>query len=270
MTTDIQSAADLLAACEGTLVRDIEFHREHPSTNDRALALAGSATESQLPLLVLADEQTAGRGRGSNVWWATRGALTFSLLVNPAKLGIPTERWGTTSLATAMAVARTLLEFAPESEVAWKWPNDVYVGNRKICGILLEVPSMSPPRMVIGVGLNGNNEMDAESSGDLCSNAISLATIMGQPCSLSQVLNRFLTSFADVVSELQKDPLHLSRLWAERDYLMSRSIELQVGTRTIKGIALGIGSDGAIRVECAGGIQTFPGGILTKIGDHES
>src|SRR5262245_48689583 len=89
-----------------TLVRQVEFHQEIGSTNTRALELV--AAEHLIPLLVLADRQTAGRGRGKNRWWSGEGALTFSLVIDAAAAGISANRWPNVSLAAGLAVAETV------------------------------------------------------------------------------------------------------------------------------------------------------------------
>ena len=72
--------ADLDKITRSTFVKQVEFHQAINSTNDRALQIAGKLSHES-PLLVLAESQTDGRGRGANLWWARRGALTFSLVL---------------------------------------------------------------------------------------------------------------------------------------------------------------------------------------------
>lgn len=266
MPNRLDSAETLSQTCESTWIVETEFHAEHPSTNDRGLEIAKANHAGQaLPLLILAEKQTAGRGRGENIWWATEGALTFSLLLDPVELGFPPERWGTLSLATAMAVSRTLLKLCPDADVAWKWPNDVFVGDRKICGILLEAPSSRPPRMVIGVGVNVNNEIDDIASLDeqLRKKTVSLSSLLGRDTSLAEFLRSFLKDFEDVVAELRKDPLHLTQMWSVKDYLRGKPIELQAGTKDWRGIAKGVDATGAILIETqTGETKAIPGGVV--------
>ena len=71
-----------------TFLQGVEHHAEIPSTNDRSLELCAEA-ELPVPFLVLADQQTAGRGRGNNRWWSSDGALLFSLIVDAFDYGLP-------------------------------------------------------------------------------------------------------------------------------------------------------------------------------------
>jgi len=102
---------------------------------------------------VSALEQTSGKGREDRVWESNKGEnLLFSVLLKDPQL---TSKFEYLSLATAYAVTRVLEEFGFD-DVKIKWPNDVYIGGKKVCGILLE--GSLPEYLVIGVGLNVNQE----------------------------------------------------------------------------------------------------------------
>ncbi len=168
---------------EATFIRRVEIHDTLGSTNDRAAELARDA-DIELPALVVARHQTAGRGRGKNTWWSADGALTFSVLLEPATFGIGSANWPQLSLATAVAVCDALANELqatnqragpsptpagledeptrcnPKSRLGIKWPNDVMLDGRKISGILIESPggaTLAKARVIIGVGINVNN-----------------------------------------------------------------------------------------------------------------
>jgi BirA family biotin operon repressor/biotin-[acetyl-CoA-carboxylase] ligase len=110
---------------------------------------------------VVASEQTAGRGRLSRSWTAPAGAsIAVSALFRPE--GVPPEDLGLLSLVAGLAVvdmvrdeAGLLGDDAGEGpEVGLKWPNDVLLGGRKLCGILVEAASIAPPALVVGIGVN--------------------------------------------------------------------------------------------------------------------
>ncbi len=122
------------------------------STNNYAKAHAG---ELESPSMIVAVEQTAGRGQRGNSWESEPGAnLTFSVFVRLTQL--PARRQFALSEAVALAVADTLAAFGIEAKV--KWPNDIYVGDRKICGILIEHSIMGAGLnySIIGTGINVN------------------------------------------------------------------------------------------------------------------
>ena len=117
------------------------------STNDDARQLAVDGAEPGT--VVVAERQTAGRGRKGAEWFCAPGeGLAFSVILEPEW---PREQWAWTALGAGLAVCEALerLGFAP----AIKWPNDVLLDGCKVCGILVESPG---ERVVVGVGLNVN------------------------------------------------------------------------------------------------------------------
>ena len=131
--------------------RPVEHHAVLDSTNTRAKALveAGAAAAG---LLVLADEQTAGRGQRGATWHTVPGrSLALSLVVPRPEV----ERPGRLPLLAALATAHAL-EGAGSPPVAIKWPNDLYVADRKVGGLLLETASdpEGRPFLVAGLGVN--------------------------------------------------------------------------------------------------------------------
>ena len=136
---------------ESSFVAQVEHHPSISSTNDRAIA-AASELGVRLPLLIVADKQTAGRGRGSNRWWTGPGGLAFSILLKSADTARPS---GLIALAAGVAVVDALAPLAPGHEIGICWPNDVMLDGRKLAGILIEV--LADGRQVIGIGVNTNN-----------------------------------------------------------------------------------------------------------------
>lgn len=138
-----------------TFVARAEYHPTLTSTNDRATRCATEAP-GELPLLVVADEQTAGRGRGADRWWTGRGSLAFSLLLEMHQRAVD-RRSGAplAALAAAVAIVETVTPLLRPRPVGIHWPNDVWAGGRKLAGVLVEV--LPDRRHVIGIGLNTNN-----------------------------------------------------------------------------------------------------------------
>jgi BirA family biotin operon repressor/biotin-[acetyl-CoA-carboxylase] ligase len=148
------------------------------STNDWAkdwIRTATAATET--PFWVGAERQTAGRGRGDHTWAAWNGALTFSLIARWRDFRLTRRESAELSLRVADAVAETAREFAPSAEIWVKPPNDVYVGERKLAGILIESPNAE--FVVVGVGVNvGNRSTDAPEA--LRERVVSLAELVDE------------------------------------------------------------------------------------------
>jgi BirA family biotin operon repressor/biotin-[acetyl-CoA-carboxylase] ligase len=121
------------------------------STNADLLARAAADPASPEGQVLIAEEQTAGRGRLGRSWSSVPGAsLTFSVLLRPA--AVPAARRGWLTLLTGVAVASAVRSVA-EVDAVLKWPNDVLAGDRKLAGILAE-QSPDGSAVVIGTGLN--------------------------------------------------------------------------------------------------------------------
>lgn len=252
---------DLERLLDDTFVREIEFHRECTSTNDIALSVSA---EWKSPTLLLTDSQTGGRGRGSNQWWARDGALTFSLRIAPADFAIQHERWPLVSLTTAIAVADTLEHFAPGHRVGLKWPNDVFLDHRKVCGILVEPPRGSNSELVIGVGINVANSL-SDAPDDVRSIATSILDATDTEHSPSDVLLKFLQRFETLVCELGEGTLKLSERWQKQCTLTGLRISLESGDHLVSGHCHGIAADGALQVKSDGVVRRWFGGIVRAL-----
>jgi BirA family transcriptional regulator, biotin operon repressor / biotin---[acetyl-CoA-carboxylase] ligase len=252
---------DLECLLDETFVREIEFHRECTSTNDLALT---TSAERKSPALFLTDSQTGGRGRGSNQWWARDGALTFSLRITPAEFAVQHERWPLVSLATAIAVADTLGHFASGHHIGLKWPNDVFLDHRKVCGILVEPPTGSNSELVIGVGINVANSL-SDAPDDVRSIATSIFDATDTEHSPGDVLLKFLQRFETLVRELGDDTLNLQERWQKQCTLSGRQISLESGDHLVSGLCHGIADDGALQVETDGVIRSWFGGIVRRL-----
>ena len=162
--------SDIARIVSETFIDRVDYHEEIESTNSRATQLAAAASANTVPddrscVLVLTENQTAGRGRGANRWWSTRGALTFSVLIRPNAVDLPTDRWPQLSLTAGLAVCEAIESLLSDVTVGIKWPNDVYLSGRKVCGILVEAGGGQPGsgvigNIVFGIGVNVHNSAE--------------------------------------------------------------------------------------------------------------
>lgn len=247
-----------------TPVAEIAYRDAVPSTNDWALELAREGRR-QLPLLVLTSQQTHGRGRGSNRWWSAPGALTFSLLLD-SRAVLPDMRvLPQVSVVAAVAVCGALGPLAASQPVGLKWPNDVLLGRRKVCGILVESPARPSDQLVIGIGINVNNSF-AEAPEDVRQRAVSLADATGRTVPLTDVLIRVLQTLQHQLARLKAGRLHLNEACRPWCVLTGRPVSIATGAERVEGVCLGIGDDGAISVR----MQTLPrrlfSGVVEAVG----
>src|SRR5580698_2192961 len=133
----VPDAFDLARLRSAGRLDHVEHHPRLASTNDHARSAAARLARHE-SLLVIADEQTAGRGRGSNRWWTGLGSLAFSLLFDPVARGIARQDCAMISLASAITIVEAANPRIAPYSAGIHWPNDVFVGRRKLAGILVE------------------------------------------------------------------------------------------------------------------------------------
>ncbi|WP_425619319.1 biotin--[acetyl-CoA-carboxylase] ligase [Anatilimnocola sp. NA78] len=244
-------------------IQHLEFHESISSTNDRAAMLA--AEESlPCPALVLAREQTAGRGRGSNRWWSIPGSLMFSLVLQGQPNQQGPAQWPGFSLVAGLAICEALAAEGKTATFSVKWPNDVYADERKICGILIESPAQARGRLIVGVGVNVNNSF-AEAPAELQSTATALCDLDDQLHDLTGVLLRILKRLDVRWLQLQSDGFDsLREEWSHVSLLTGRTVQLQVGPHLHVGRCTGIDESGALKLQTEHGAETFHAGSIVR------
>lgn len=216
-----------------TLGKPHVHHRLTDSTNAQAreLALAGAPHGT----LITADEQTAGRGRSGRTWSARPGSgLLMSVLIRGLS-----ERHAMLPLAAAVAICEAL----PDVPCRIKWPNDIWIGHRKLAGILIE----GRPQegwAVIGIGLNVSTGPD-EFPGELRDTATSLLAA-GVPANREALLQALL---ARLEALLDAPHAEILSAWRSRDALEGTEISWDAGS----GTAAGIDDEGSLLVDTADG-----------------
>jgi len=249
----------------------VEWHDTLPSTNDYALQLAGRE-ELPTPLLIVAGEQTAGRGRGNNRWWSQAGALTFTLVIEPGAAPtapLRTEHWPRVALIAGVALCESLEGPAPQLTCGLKWPNDVLIEGKKVAGILVEIPPAPagvPRRLVLGMGINVNNSL-ADAPEEVAARGISLVDAAGREFDATVILQDWLARFADGLQALAGEDPALPARWQSRCVLTGRQIELLAADQPKRGLCRGIGNDGALLVETSAGLERLYGGVLVRVSD---
>ncbi len=214
------------------------------STNTRAKRLAEEGAAAGT--LVLADEQTEGRGLGSRRWHSPRGSgLYLSIVLRPAALGNPLL----VPLLAGLGVARAIERVAGGAPVAVKWPNDLIVAERKAGGILSEAAwsGEGPRHLVLGIGINVHQARE-DFPPELREVAISLDSALGRSVSrldlADQVIAEVEEACADPPDTLDRDFL---RRFDEYDWLRDRRCRVvEPKAEPLQGTAVGIAPDGAL------------------------
>ena len=245
------------------------------STQSVAFALAERGAPDRT--VVVADQQSAGRGRCGRTWRAPAGAsLLASILVRPR---LPQALLATLSLTTAVATAEALRRVAPVAARV-KWPNDVLVGGKKIAGILLEArmstgtgvseprraclgpPSVDgvltvPATTVIGIGINlGQREFPP----DLAAGATSIALETGHAPDRETMLEALLEAFDAWRARLEGDGFGPVR---ERWRALSDTLGRRVTVDAVSGVATDLDTDGALLIDVGDGTARVIAGEIS-------
>jgi BirA family biotin operon repressor/biotin-[acetyl-CoA-carboxylase] ligase len=239
----------------------VQRYESLPSTNTEVARLAAEGAEEGLA--IVADEQTAGRGRLQRAWSSPKGAgLYFSILLRP-KLAL--DHWPLVTFVAALATGDALLE-AGQVQTDIKWPNDLLANERKICGILAEAIETPTGRaIVLGIGINLTNE--AFPAG-LINVATSVANESGRPAEREAILTALLQALARWYSLLQEPEgaEKIAAAWSSRSsWATGKLVQVTNGAETLQGHTRGIENDGALRLETAQGIQLIRAGDVTSV-----
>lgn len=219
------------------------------STNLEAMRQAkGGAAEW---LCIIAREQTRGRGRLERSWHSPKDAgLYLSIVLRPQ---FELARWPLINLAAALAVHDAIFRTG-DLKVDIKWPNDVCVRDRKLCGILAEtVETEMGTAAIVGIGINLHDESLPP---ELQPHATSLRSATGTDINRDLLINELLKALAERYDVLQTDGggEHIIREWcANSSYAFGRMVRLSLGDENVVGVTRGLESDGALRIETAGG-----------------
>ncbi len=195
-------------------------------------------------LVLIAREQTAGRGRLARRWESPPGGLYLSLLLRPA---IPLAQANQLTMLVSLAAidaCRAVANVYPRP----KWPNDLLLNGRKLAGALTELASEGARlrHAVIGLGLNVNNDFG---DGPLARTAISLRQAAGHPLDVDAVANAFLAALARRYDAFRAGVSPHAE-WARRLEPLGRRVQvMRPGQPTLSGRAMGVTPEGALRVQ---------------------
>lgn len=202
------------------------------------------AGQAELGLVVVADEQLEGRGRRGRIWHTVPGHSLAATLVLPAVLG---ERPAAFVLLMAVAGARAL-EHCGASEVAIKWPNDLYLGERKIGGFLAErTRAADGPRLLLGWGANLSEPATPLPAplGEIAGHA----SLAPRPGLRDEVLGRFLSEVSETLAGLGGGDERRRRAeFSRRSWLDGRSVEIRAGGQNQIARVASVTGDGDIRL----------------------
>jgi BirA family transcriptional regulator, biotin operon repressor / biotin---[acetyl-CoA-carboxylase] ligase len=216
----------------------VEVLPEIDSSNSELMRRAHSGQHEAT--LLVAERQTAGRGRQGRVWQSQAGeSLTFSL-----SLALSPQDWAGLSLAVGLSLAENL-----HPDVRLKWPNDLWFEDRKLGGILVEAASMGGrSQVVVGVGLN----IHPRPSEGLSTAPAALSELL-PGCSAADALGRVASPLIQALLAFETSGFApLQKRFEDRDVLKGRRVHTSDGQQ---GMALGVSLGGALRLQTVLGVQ---------------
>lgn len=220
----------------------ILVYEEVTSTNDRALALGGDG------LVVAADMQTAGRGRHGRSWHSEPGlGLWFSVVFEAPLKGMP--------FAAPLAVRDVLKGWG---EAVVKWPNDVLLNGRKVCGVLME---SRRNRTALGIGINVHHA-EEDFPFDLRDRATSVELSSGRTCDRRVLFRDVLIRLDERIAQLRNGDLEkVHAEWTEACRIVGRRIRHE----SLEGVVRVVDRDGALLVDTPDGRERILLGEIVEL-----
>jgi len=253
--------ADVLApAVKGTLFQQIQHYYKIGSTNIAAMeAAAGGAPQGSV---FVAEEQTAGRGRGANRWHSARSAGIYcSVVLRP---NLPPSDALILSLSAGLAVHAAVRAIDSRVHPDLKWPNDVLLDDKKFCGILTEMNAEATRvrHVVVGIGINVNQQKFPE---DLREVATSLRIESGKEWSRVELLGALLKSldreYRDLLEKPNARESILRRFAEHSSYVRGRNVYIEENGG-FEGVTEGLDARGFLLVRTAHGLRTVLSGTV--------
>ncbi len=231
---------------------DIHYFKEVDSTNNVAKYLAEDGAEEGT--IVVAEIQNRGKGRRGKTWISPPGGIWMSIILRP---DIPPFSTPQLTLVTGVAVAKTLKKEL-KLDVGIKWPNDILIGDKKVCGILTEVNASvnKVNYVVVGIGIDMNVDVPLFPP-DLQTGATSLKNELDTEINGPILVQKFLLEFESLYNKFTegKFPEILSE-WRILSNTIGKQVEVRSRGKTVRGEAVGINKDGVLILELEDGSLT--------------
>ena len=251
---DVEAARRALSG--RTIGNRILHYPSLDSTMNEAGRLAGGGCLEGL--VVVTEQQTAGRGRFGRSWVSGPGeSLLLSIVLRPTAEQLPQA-----NMAATLAVARTADRHV-DGRVTIKWPNDVRIGGRKVAGILIEADSQVGriASAVVGIGINVS--VDTAGHPEIAGTATSLAEEAGAPVERTRALVELLRQFDDLYSHVRSGG-SLTGQWSSRLDTLGLDVKVRRGSEVLTGIARAVDDQGNLILERPDGSTfTVVGGEVT-------
>jgi BirA family biotin operon repressor/biotin-[acetyl-CoA-carboxylase] ligase len=244
-------------------VFEANLHHYYKIGSTNTTAMAAAAEGAPEGSVFVAEEQTAGRGRGSNTWQSPRSSGIYcSVVLRPA---LPPSDVLVLSLAAGLAVQAAIHQVDSRVQVDLKWPNDVLIENKKVCGILAEMNAETTRvrYIVVGIGLNVNQPSFPK---ELAATSLRLAT--GSEWSRVELVVALLKSldreYRRLLQETNVRESILQRFAENSSWAQGKDVRIEGDGAWFAGKTEGLDDRGFLRVRTAKGLQTVLSGTVRE------
>ena len=243
--------------------KEVYYFPELKSTNimakEKALHRAEGINEGTL---IIAERQSAGKGRLGREWFSPAGGIWLSIILYPQ---LPPSYISRITLMTAVVVVRAI-KMCTQIDPQIKWPNDILINEKKVCGILTEMSAELDiiNWIVVGIGINVNID-HREFPEDIQENTISLKEVSGKEILRVKMVQIFLQEFEKYYESLKrKEFSSILKEWKLYSHTLGRKIRVDMGERIVTGEAVNINEEGALilKKEDGGLVEIISGTII--------
>jgi BirA family biotin operon repressor/biotin-[acetyl-CoA-carboxylase] ligase len=245
---DVLAPAEIKAGLKTSMMgKNIHYFKETESTNILARDMAGSVDEGTV---VIAESQTGGRGRMGRKWISPEGGIWLSVVLKPRMQPLHAPR---ITLLAGVAVAKTIRNIGLPAKI--KWPNDVLINEKKVCGILTEIGAEmdSIQYVVVGVGIDANVDTETFPE-EFRDSSTSLKNELGHDINRVEFVQRLLSELESLYMKFQKEGFSsILEEWRNMSATIGEWVKITTQSRIICGEAVGVDSDGALILETGEG-----------------
>ncbi len=245
---DILTPAMIKAGLKTSIIgRDIHYFKETESTNIIAREIANMVEEG---CVVIAETQTRGRGRMERKWFSPEGGIWLSIILKPK-----IESWHVPriTILAGVCVAKVIRSYGLEARI--KWPNDVLINEKKVCGILTELEAEidQVEYCVVGIGINANVDIELFPE-EIRENSTSLKKELGKDVNRVELVQKLFEEFEKEYMMFQKGEFSsILDDWRSMSATIGEWVKITTSSRTIYGEAIGVDNEGALILETGEG-----------------
>lgn len=229
--------------------KEIHYFREVDSTNEVAKKLAREGAPEGT--IIIAESQSRGKGRRGKKWISPLGGAWLSIILRPNTLPINAPQL---TFIAGVAAAQTIKdEYGLDAGI--KWPNDVLIDNKKVCGVLTEISTEidTIDYIVTGIGIDANIDVNLLPP-ELRDTTTSIKSELDHDISRMILVQKFLGNFETMYDEFNKGNFQeILRKWRQLSKTIGRQVEIRKGTEFVRGEAVGVNSKGALILELEDG-----------------